>query len=142
MAAGQAIDCQWKPKSRHTTFTDYEQIVRHKSGPLLGLPIAMVLALANGSDEQVMRVLAGASSIGVAYQLADDLCDQAEDYNQRLNGYWVLAEKITDGSDQVALDNDSIGISNMPEKREIIAQVLHRCIRSTDPSITQEISHV
>ena len=26
-------------------FDDYEQIVRHKSGPLLGLPIAMVLAL-------------------------------------------------------------------------------------------------
>ena len=75
-----------------------------KSGPLLGLPIAMVLALANGSDEQVIRVLAGASSIGVAYQLADDLCDQVEDYNQRLNGYWVLAEKITDSSDpEVAL---------------------------------------
>ena len=64
-----------------------------------------------------MRVLAGASSIGVAYQLADDLCDQVEDYNQRLNGYWVLAEKITDGSDpELALRNDSIGISNMPER--------------------------
>ena len=105
MAAGQTIDCQWEPKS-HTTFADYEQIVRHKSGPLLGLPIAMVLALANGSDEQIMRVLAGASSIGVAYQLADDLCDQVEDYNQRLNGYWVLAEQITDGSDpELALRN-------------------------------------
>ncbi|HBX27073.1 MAG TPA: hypothetical protein DEF72_06535 [Gammaproteobacteria bacterium] len=103
MAAGQTIDCQWTPNS-HTTFGDYEQIVRHKSGPLLGLPIAMVLALTNGSDEQVMRVLAGASSIGVAYQLADDLCDQVEDYNQRLNGYWVLAEQITEGSDpEVAL---------------------------------------
>ena len=55
---------------------------------LLGLPIVMVLALANGSDEQV-TVLAGASSIGVAYQLADDLCDQVEDYNQtkRLLGF-------------------------------------------------------
>ena len=115
MAAGQTIDCQWTPNS-HTTFEDYEQIVRHKSGPLLGLPIAMVLALANGSDEQVMR-LAGASSIGVAYQLADDLCDQVEDYNQRLNGYWVLAEKITDGSDpEVALRQDSIGTSNMLEE--------------------------
>ena len=103
MAAGQTIDCQWTPNS-HTTLGDYEQIVRHKSGPLLGLPIAMVLALTNGSDKQIMRVLAGASSIGVAYQLADDLCDQVEDYNQRLNGYWVLAQQITDGSDpEVAL---------------------------------------
>ena len=98
MAAGQTIDCQWTPAQR-LSFTDYEQIVRHKSGPLLGLPIAMVLALAGGSDDQILQVLAGASSIGVAYQLADDLSDQAEDFNQRLNGYWVLADTITDGSD-------------------------------------------
>ena len=103
MAAGQTIDCQWTPESR-ISFDDYEQIVRHKSGPLLGLPIAMVLAIADGSDEDVLQVLAGASSIGVAYQLADDLSDQAEDFNQRLNGYWVLADNLIDGSDpEVAL---------------------------------------
>ena len=103
MAAGQTIDCQWTPESR-ISFEDYEQIVRQKSGPLLGLPIAMVLALADGSDEDVLQVLAGASSIGVAYQLADDLSDQVEDFNQRLNGYWVLADNLIDGSDpEVAL---------------------------------------
>ena len=98
MAAGQTIDCQWTPNS-HLLFDDYERIVRHKSGPLLGLPIAMVLALSEGTDDQVTRVLAGASSIGVAYQLADDLVDKADDFNHRLNGFWVLADQITDGSD-------------------------------------------
>ena len=98
MAAGQTLDCRWTPNDR-LTFSDYEQIVRHKSGPLLGLPIAMVLALTEGSDEQILQVLSGASSIGVAYQLADDLSDQAEDFDQRLNGYWVLTETTTDGAD-------------------------------------------
>lgn len=98
MAAGQTLDCRWTPNDR-LTFSDYEQIVRHKSGPLLGLPVAMVLALTEGSDEQILQVLSGASSIGVAYQLADDLSDQAEDFDQRLNGYWVLTETTADGTD-------------------------------------------
>ena len=95
MAAGQALDCQWRPGSR-TSLDEYEQIVRHKSGPLLGLPVAMVLALSEGSDDQVTKVLQGASSIGVAYQLADDWLDREEDKGARLNGYWVIRERGCD----------------------------------------------
>lgn len=94
MAAGQTLDCSWTPSSK-TVLEDYEDIVRHKSGPLLGLPIAMLLTLAGGSDDQVTRLLGGASSIGVAYQLADDLSDREEDRDQRLNGFWVLREMTT-----------------------------------------------
>ncbi len=98
MAAGQTLDCQWKP-CFETNLEDYEDIVRHKSGPLLGLPIAMLLALTGGSDDQVTRLLGGASSIGVAYQLADDLSDREEDKNQRLNGFWVLRRTVSTDDD-------------------------------------------
>ena len=103
MAAGQTLDCQWTTDTP-TSFEDYEQIVRHKSGPLLGLPIAMTLAITGGTDDQVARVLSGASSIGIAYQLADDFSDKAEDEKKRLNGFWVLAANTYDRSDpEVAL---------------------------------------
>jgi geranylgeranyl pyrophosphate synthase len=138
MAAGQTIDCRWTPDEQ-LSFLDYEQIVRHKSGPLLGLPIAMVLALTGGSDDQILQVLAGASSIGVAYQLADDLSDQAEDFNQRLNGYWVLAETITDGADPESvlrerfdwhLENARYSVQTTPqfciEAFEVLIQALHQ----------------
>jgi geranylgeranyl diphosphate synthase type II len=98
MAAGQTLDCQWT----HTTPTSldtYEQIVRHKSGPLLGLPIAMTLAVADGTDHEVTQILSAASSIGVAYQLADDLLDRDDDHDARLNGYWVIARHADAGDD-------------------------------------------
>lgn len=138
MAAGQTIDCRWTPDER-LSFLDYEQIVRHKSGPLLGLPIATVLALTGGSDDQILQVLAGASSIGVAYQLADDLSDQTEDFNQRLNGYWVLAETITDGADPESvlrerfdwhLENARHSVQTTPQfcvdAFEVLIQALHQ----------------
>lgn len=102
MAAGQTLDCQWSPKSQ-TTLQQYEEIVRHKSGPLLGLPIALILVLADGSDDEVAQILRGASSIGIAYQLADDLLDRDEDRGHRLNGYWVLAECLPTGADPEAM---------------------------------------
>ncbi len=98
MAAGQTLDCQWSPEN-HTAIDEYEEIVRHKSGPLLGLPIALTLILSGGSDDDALQVLKGASSIGIAYQLADDLLDRDEDRDQRLNGYWVLAEHLPTGVD-------------------------------------------
>ena len=98
MAAGQTLDCKWSTRSQ-MSFEDYEQIVKKKSGPLLGLPIAMTLAAAGGTDYEIGRILGGASSIGVAYQLADDLSDLIEDEGTRLNGFWILKKSITDGSD-------------------------------------------
>ncbi|MDB4021037.1 polyprenyl synthetase family protein [Litorivicinus sp.] len=102
MAAGQALDCQWTPGS-HLSLAQYEQIVRHKSGPLLGLPIAMTLLVNGGTDDQVTNILSGASSIGIAYQLADDLNDREDDYGQRLNGYWVIQEN---SGDQIDIESE------------------------------------
>lgn len=92
MAAGQTLDCQWRADSQ-VNFNQYEQIVMHKSGPLLGLPIALVAEIYNTSDNCNHSVMAAASRIGVAYQLADDLSDRFEDQGMRLNGFWVLAEQ-------------------------------------------------
>lgn len=93
MAAGQTLDCQWQPTDA-ISYADYEQIVRHKSGPLLGLPVALTLAVNGGTDDQVTRILHGASSIGVAYQLADDFVDRDEDRETRLNGFWVISSHL------------------------------------------------
>ena len=97
MAAGQTLDCQWQMGSP-MTFSQYEQIVQHKSGPLLGLPIAMVMTIKdqNAVAEDINRVMTGACCMSVAYQLADDLSDRFEDQGARLNGYWVLASQATE----------------------------------------------
>ncbi len=92
MAAGQSLDCQWST-GLTLSYADYEQAVRHKSGPLLGLPIALPLALARGYDARTRTVLNVAMDIGIAYQLADDFDDREDDQGVHLNGFWILVEE-------------------------------------------------
>lgn len=92
MAAGQALDCAWSTNSK-ISFETYQEVVRNKSGPLIGFPIALPMALANVPDSRVDHVMDIAMNIGVAYQLADDFIDQEEDYMTRLNGFWILVDE-------------------------------------------------
>ena len=98
MSAGQAIDCRWSADSS-ISIAEYEKIVQLKSGPLLGLPVAMAIAASGGQEKDIEKSLDVAASIGIAYQLADDLEDKAEDYGQRLNGYWVIERNSEPGSE-------------------------------------------
>lgn len=92
MAAGQSLDCQWSA-GLTLSYSDYEQAVRHKSGPLLGLAIALPLSLARGQDARTRSVLNVAMDIGIAYQLADDFDDRIEDHGSHLNGFWILVDE-------------------------------------------------
>lgn len=92
MAAGQALDCAWSPNSK-ISFMTYQEIVRNKSGPLIGFPIALPMALANVPELKVDKVMNIAMNIGVAYQLADDFIDQEEDFMVSLNGFWILVDE-------------------------------------------------
>lgn len=99
MAAGQSLDCAWRPETQ-MSYTTYERAVRLKSGPLLGFPIALPLALSQGHYASIDPILVAAMNIGVAYQLADDFEDRIEDDGSRLNGFWILVRET--GSEQAA----------------------------------------
>lgn len=134
MAAGQTLDGQWI-KGTATSIDAYEQIVRHKSGPLLGLPVAMVLAVADGTDHDVTQILAAASSIGVAYQLADDLMDRDEDNNERLNGYWVIAQYADSGIDPEILVRQRFDL-HLEYAKQIASKLPEVCVLAFDSLIT------
>ncbi len=93
---GQLDD--WAARQSATTrFADYEAIAARKSGPLLGLPLALAL-IASGSspDSRALanRASAVMTSLGIAYQLLDDLedwpLDQRNDHRPLMNA--VLLE--------------------------------------------------
>lgn len=92
MARGQALDCAWSTKL-NTSFATYQEVVRNKSGPLIGFPIALPMALTAVPESEVENVMSIAMNIGVAYQLADDFIDQKEDYHSCLNGFWILVDE-------------------------------------------------
>lgn len=74
----------------------YESIAVDKSGPLLGLPLALAVLAADGSDAGQTLALNAATAmthLGVAYQLLDDLrdwqLDQREDGRHLLNAVLI-----------------------------------------------------
>lgn len=143
MAAGQSLDCQWTT-GLPLSYTDYEQAVRHKSGPLLGLPIALPLALARGYDARTRTVLNVAMDIGIAYQLADDFDDRAEDQGVHLNGFWILATETgsTDAAERALrvlfdgyIDDAMAALDILPRPCQAIVQGLIGRLYQKYPSL-------
>ena len=73
MTHGQALDLAAQP----VTFADYVRIATAKSGPLLALPMRLVL-LAGGVPGDAEAARAG-RSLALAYQIIDDLADRVPD---------------------------------------------------------------
>ena len=59
-------------------FSEYESIAAAKSGPLLGLGMELAL-IAAGFERESQVAASAARNFAIAYQIADDIQDQAED---------------------------------------------------------------
>lgn len=73
---GQALDLA----AGSASFDEYVQVATAKSGPLLALPMRLVL-LAGGISGDALATRAG-HSLALAYQIIDDLGDRARDREQ------------------------------------------------------------
>jgi geranylgeranyl diphosphate synthase type II len=74
---GQYADLEARDKPIHALLV-YEQIAQAKSAPLLALPLDLAL-IAAGRAGALCEVERATATFAVAYQMADDLEDVAED---------------------------------------------------------------
>ena len=93
---GQAADlaCAGKPD---ISLAAYREIAAAKSGPLLGLGIELAL-IGSGYDEAAATAAKAAGAFALAYQIADDIEDDANDYDSHggescLNAVHLLRER-------------------------------------------------
>ena len=93
---GQAADlaCAGKPD---ISLAAYREIAAAKSGPLLGLGIELAL-IASGYGEAAATAAKAAGAFALAYQIADDIEDDANDYDSHggescLNAVHLLRER-------------------------------------------------
>lgn len=93
--AGQLADLAAR-RTAVTSLGRYEAVAARKSGPLLGLPLALVLLATDPATEgKAMAIIAATAmtDVGVAYQLLDDLgdwtLDQHADGRHSLNAVLV-----------------------------------------------------
>lgn len=82
---GQAMDLAARPAS----FEEYVQVATAKSGPLLALPMRLVLLAGDVADD-VQATRAG-HALALAYQIIDDLGDRSRDRERgSMNGCHIL----------------------------------------------------
>ncbi len=125
-AAGQSLDCQLSD-SLETNLETYERATSHKSGPLLALPIELVMIVKNEKQQHFSCMKGVASAFGIAYQLIDDYEDREVDKGAQLNGYWVIR-------DFVSSDEEAISILN--QRYQWYCRVIERGLACL-PSYTQ-----
>jgi len=73
--AGQAMDIWWHKGSSNPTETQYMQMCAYKTGTLARMSARLAVALSGGSEKQENALGRFAESIGVAFQIQDDILD-------------------------------------------------------------------
>ncbi len=75
---GEFLD-QEMARAKETTEKDYEEMIRLKTSTLLSAPCASGAMVGGGTDEQVSMASRFGESLGVAYQIQDDMLDLVGD---------------------------------------------------------------
>ena len=73
MVGGQFLDIV--SEGRHLTLQELENLHRHKTGALLRASVRIGGILAGASDEKIDALTRYGESVGIAFQIADDLLD-------------------------------------------------------------------
>ncbi|MEM5812505.1 MAG: polyprenyl synthetase family protein [Candidatus Aenigmatarchaeota archaeon] len=73
--AGQAMDIWWHKGNENPTESQYMQMCAYKTGTLARMAARMAVALSGGTKEQEDVLGEFAESIGIAFQIQDDILD-------------------------------------------------------------------
>jgi geranylgeranyl pyrophosphate synthase len=73
--AGQAMDIWWHKGNANPTEKQYMQMCAYKTGTLARMSARLAVALSKGSAEQEEKMGRFAETIGVAFQIQDDILD-------------------------------------------------------------------
>jgi geranylgeranyl pyrophosphate synthase len=95
LGIGQGLDIWWhKGQSDGVTEKQYLQMCSCKTGTLARMSAKLAVALSEGSDEQEEKIGRFAESIGVAFQIQDDILSASGGRFQKKKGY---GDDITEG---------------------------------------------
>jgi geranylgeranyl pyrophosphate synthase len=95
ISIGQGLDIWWhKGKVENVTEKQYLQMCSFKTGTLARMSAKLAVALSGGSDEQEEKIGRFAESIGVAFQIQDDILSASGDKFQKKKGY---GDDVTEG---------------------------------------------
>lgn len=135
LSLGQAMDIAWhKGLANADTLSeeDYLQMCAYKTGTLARMAAKMAAVLADAGDELVEKIGLFAESIGVAFQIRDDILDLVgEEFAQKKGG---LGQDITEGKRTLIVIH-TLRVASPDDKRRLI-EILN--MHSSDQKVKDE----
>jgi geranylgeranyl pyrophosphate synthase len=129
---GQGLDIHWHQGKRSPSVQDYLQMCAYKTGVLARLSARLGALLSGASDEFIHHVGIFAESIGVAFQIQDDLLNlTGEEFAAKID---MLGEDIHEGKRSLMVIH-SLSVAPK-EKAERLNEILNS--KTTDRKVIQE----
>ena len=120
LSLGQAMDISWHrgiASADKLKEEDYIQMCAYKTGTLARMAARLGAVLADASEELVERLGLFAESIGVAFQMQDDVLDLTEkEFTDKKGG---RGQDITEGK-RTLMAIHTLGIANANDKKRLI----------------------
>jgi len=135
LSFGQAMDIAWHKglaNADEVTEKQYLQMCAFKTGTLARMAAKIGAALAGANDETIEKVGKFAESVGVAFQIQDDILNlTGEEFAERKGGF---GEDITEGKRTLMIINTLTKASAKDRKRLIEILNMH----TTDQNLRDE----
>lgn len=135
LSLGQAMDIAWHKGLANADALneeDYLQMCAYKTGTLARMAAKMAAVLADAGDELVEKIGFFAESIGVAFQIRDDILDLVgEEFAQRKGG---LGQDITEGKRTLIVIH-TLRVASPDDRRRLI-EILK--MHSSDQKVRDE----
>jgi len=134
LSIGQAMDIWWhngKGSTDDVTEQEYLQMCAYKTGCLARMAAKLAVILAEGTDEQVEAAGHYAESIGVAFQIQDDVLDltaTSEEWGKKVGG------DITEGKRTLMVIHTLKNAEEVDKKR--LTELLR--MHTKDPALIKE----
>ena len=120
LSMGQAMDIAWHKGLADTddlTQEDYLQMCAYKTGTLSRMAAKIAAVLSETSKELIEKLGGFAESIGVAFQMQDDVLDLTEEKFAEKKG--ALGMDITEGKRTLIVIH-TLKVANLQEKKRLI----------------------
>jgi geranylgeranyl pyrophosphate synthase len=132
--AGQAMDIWWHKGGSNPTESQYMQMCAYKTGTLARMSARLAVALSGGSERQEETMGRFAESIGVAFQIQDDILDMVSSGEDRKKFGKAVGNDIKEGKRTLMIIH-ALGKASEADRRRLL-QILNS--HTSDPKLVED----
>jgi geranylgeranyl diphosphate synthase type I len=132
--AGQAMDIWWHKGNSNPTEAQYMQMCTYKTGTLARMSARLAVALSEGSEKEEEAMGMFAESIGVAFQIQDDILDIISSGKDRTRFGKAFGNDIKEGKRTLMVIH-TLGKASQADRNRLV-QILNS--HTSDAKLVQE----